>query len=154
MFAKAALASAVAVLVTALSLASSPPGEAHSHQASLQGTWKCISESSEGELTPEECFQTQKIIIEGRSIHLHMTQEVVKGTFVLSKEGMDITFVWSALGTIEEEKPEVRRLVKRVLYRIEGDRLTICINKLDDSRPTDLTPGPGKIVLVYKRDNR
>jgi uncharacterized protein (TIGR03067 family) len=152
MFAKATLASAVMALVTTLSLASAAPAAAHPDEDRLQGTWKIISQNEDGEPIPEREWKQDKIVIEGRSLLSYPEStdgkaDPVKGTYVLKKEGIDIVF----------EHPAIGRLVIPALYRVQGDRLTICVSPGPNDtfvRPPDLTPGPGKVVTVLQRARR
>jgi hypothetical protein len=55
--------------------------------------------------------------------------------------------------SIDSSGPAAAEVVP-ILYRVEGGRLTVCVNKAGKGRPRDLTPGPGKRVVVFRRDER
>jgi uncharacterized protein (TIGR03067 family) len=156
MFAKASLASAVAALVLTFGLASAAPAAAHPDEARLQGTWKLVAIGDDKKPAPgaanPKFLKLQgalKVVIKGRSFQFHMgpdkAKDVLPGTYSLNRDGIDFWF------------NEEAQVVCPAIYRLEGDRLTVCWAWNDGiflPRPGDLTPGPNRMVLVFQRDKR
>jgi uncharacterized protein (TIGR03067 family) len=80
-------------------------------------------------------------------------RRVQTGTFSLdpSSRGLDLVVeqhdAWDVGAT--PQKPTVPQTL-RCGYRVNGDLLTVCYTA-DKTRPSDLTPGAGRTVVVYER---
>jgi uncharacterized protein (TIGR03067 family) len=122
-------------------------------QARLQGEW-----------LPKYLLTTNGIEpypLKGRALDFtdnNFTQtegrrRVQAGTFSLdpSSRGLDLVVeqheAWDVGAT--PQKPTVPRTL-RCGYRVSGDLLTVCYTAGKD-RPSDLTPGVGRTVVVYER---
>jgi uncharacterized protein (TIGR03067 family) len=121
--------------------------DAGSDQVRIQGTWTLAESETGGEKIPPESLKArgvQMVFEEDRLIARMGDKTVTLGTFSLDPEKVPKTYdrVYND-GT------------KRLgIYRLEGDRLMICIAALDKERPTAFTtkPGDGVSLLVYIRE--
>ncbi len=92
----------------------------------------------------------EKVVVKGNALEFHVRKNgkvgVAHATFTLPGEGMDVSYV-----LFDPARP----VLVRAAYRLDGDRLTVCYPYATDaSRPSDVTPGPGKVVIVLERERR
>jgi uncharacterized protein (TIGR03067 family) len=99
-------------------------------EARLQGTWKVVSLESDGQPAPAEATKGAELIFEGNHYALKGGTEQFRGTFRLdatrTPRAIDATFT----------EPDGKEKGKAVgIYKLEGDRLTICWHQDGKERP-------------------
>jgi uncharacterized protein (TIGR03067 family) len=139
------LAGAALVVFASLSLA----GDAADEEATrLEGNWKFLSLSVDGEDAPQEFIQKGRWTIRGK--------EIIPG----SAEGkislkVDPAKSPKALDFTALDGPRKGKSLQ-CIYKLEGDRLTICVpegkgESSDPKRPEEFRSGPGRSLLVLER---
>jgi uncharacterized protein (TIGR03067 family) len=130
---KTYLIPALAALLVA-GTAKAQDADAKKDLQSLQGTWKVISTIDSGQEVPAERIAKMTIIIEGNKLRFRMEgePEVEEATFTL-----DPTKKPRAIDIVTTDRNGQGRTV-RGIYKIEGNRVTLCTNSAKDGeRPTE-----------------
>jgi uncharacterized protein (TIGR03067 family) len=110
--------------------------DAEKHLKPLQGDWQMVSLTSRGKSAPEKDLKGKIWRFEGdKLIPLDNKDDVAT---VKKPATLDITDKGAA--------------VNRCIYKIEGDKLTLCVGK-GDERPTEFTAADGKgwSLVVFER---
>ncbi len=117
----------------------------------LQGVWKCQRVVNDGKAIddPDNPTKEGTLTFCGDKVTAKDRKETGKGTFRI-KETSDpkrIDFV--------QKTPKGETEVWEGIYRLSGDRLTICLLPSGKGRPADFTtkPGDGRVLFELKRDN-
>jgi len=137
-----------ALLIVAGGLLTAPPGEERrADRETIQGTWLLVSSETEGQPVPAESLKTRpvRMVFEGDRVAAKMGEMSASlGTFTLD-ETHDPRWYDR---TYPDGSP------RRGIYRLEADRLTICIAALGKDRPAAFStkPGDGQSLLVYQRE--
>src|SRR5262249_23574834 len=112
----------------------------------MEGTWKTIVHEMNGRTsTKEEIEKSQgKIVIKGDKYDAFFGDKSEdKGTIKLdaSKKPRQIDAITGKSGTLKG------------IYKIEGERMTVCFGGLNKDRPTDFKTekGTGQMLLGYQR---
>ena len=101
--------------------------------AKWQGTWKAVSIEHDGKLTPPEKIQPIKLTVKGANYHFQNGEFSERGTY-----RFDPKHEPKALDIVVGEGPDKGK-VYLVIYKVEGDRLTICLEGANKSRPEQFT---------------
>ena len=113
--------------------------------SAFDGTWELVSQNRNG-----EAVSPRNVVL---TIRNGTWQEVIGG----EKIG------WSIRRTAGDPWPQIQRSTwehkgsgvqlrtrERGIYRLEGDRLTLCLVPRMDPVPADFEPGPRRWVEVYR----
>lgn len=122
-------------------------GEPATDSRTIQGSWVLVSSQTGGETVPAESLKARdvRMVFEGdRVIARTGDKAVTLGTFAL-----DPTKTPRAYDRVYSDGSP-----RKGIYRLEGDRLTVCIAALGGERPTAFAtrPGDGLTLLVYRRE--
>ena len=101
--------------------------------AKWQGTWKAVSMEHDGKSTPPEKLQPIKLTVEGANYHFQNGEFSERGAYKF-----DPKHVPKTLDIVVGEGPDKGK-VYLVIYKVEGDRLTICLESANKSRPKQFT---------------
>lgn len=113
----------------------------------LEGSWALVSEESDGSAAPEEIRRSAVLKIEGVKYSLHLGELKLTGRISLnptqSPKAIDL----------RDDDGVTPGGIRRGIYRIDGDRLTLCIARYDEKRPVTFSgaPGAGTTLQTWKR---
>ncbi len=119
------------------------PSVAEAELARHQGTWLVESFEREGELTAPEIVRTIRRIVKGKRV----IWEREGKTFAATALRLDPTATPAALDVIPEGGPYRDQPVLGI-YRLERDRLIICMSDPGKPRPTEFVSEPGSGVTL------
>jgi len=132
--------------------ADEPSKEVKEELERLQGTWILVGRELDGKKANEEELKTLdgKLIQKGnRFTYTSRGDEAGRrGTFKIDPTANPKQLEWTTMG--EEKRGKVL-----AIYKLEGDRLTICAGS-GDKRPREFTtkPGDGQVIIVYQRQKK
>jgi uncharacterized protein (TIGR03067 family) len=135
----------VSLLASALLLGADPAPKPAAGKGPLDGKWKVVALVSEGEVAPAEEIEDTRLIFLGRRYFIECSTVCYVGKLHLdpsrSPPVIDLAF-------IADRKPRTHGI-----YRLEGDRLTICWAEGDAPRPTSFASprGTGLRMLTLER---
>ncbi|REK19622.1 MAG: TIGR03067 domain-containing protein [Planctomycetota bacterium] len=115
--------------------------------AKWQGTWKAISMTHDGEETPKKKLEPIKLTVEGDNYHFQNGDFHERGTYRFYPEKDP-----KALDIVVGEGADKGK-VYLVIYKVEGDELTICLESANEKRPTEFSgeAGTGCVLEVWRR---
>ena len=115
--------------------------------AKWQGTWKAVSMEHDGKLTPPEKLKPIKLTVDGAKYHFQNGDFNERGTYKF-----DPAQEPKALDIVVGEGPDKGK-VYLVIYKLEGDRLTICLESANKNRPKQFTgkAGTGCVLEEWQR---
>ena len=131
-----------------LTAADAPPRKGKDDRDRLQGTWNVVSLVQNGKAVPREAIKGATLIFEGDHYGLKGGKEEYRGSFKLNQRAnpkqIDTTFV----DVDDREKGRAQGI-----YKLEGDRLTICWREGGKGRPKAFTsePDSGTRLIVVER---
>lgn len=133
------------VAASVVAFASSAP--VPDDQARIQGTWVVVSAERDGAPVPPESLKARevKMIFEANRIVAKMGEmSVTLGTFTLDSSKSPKTYD----RTYPDGTP------RRGIYKLDGDKLTICVSGLGKDRPSAFSTksGDGTSLVVYRRE--
>ena len=115
---------------------------------SLAGTWKLTSVAINAQSLSMEKLQEARLVVQGSKYSLVLGDIRLEMTHILKADkqpkAMDLTIA---------EGPE-KGNVFRAIYKLEGDKLTVCRNiKPDLERPSEFAtkPDTGLMLVVWQR---
>jgi uncharacterized protein (TIGR03067 family) len=113
-----------------------------------QGTWVAVSFRREGAETPEEIVRTITRTVVGD----HVTWKRVGKSFAGTTVVLDPTQKPPGIDVIPDGGPSRGKRVLGI-YRLEGDRLTLCMADPDKPRPRafEAEKGSGQTLMVFER---
>jgi uncharacterized protein (TIGR03067 family) len=138
---------AVALAAVCLLAASSEEDANKADIAKWQGTWRATSMENDGKPSTSEQLQKIKLTVEGTSYHFQNGTFSEHGTYnfaaAKNPKELDIT----AGDGADKGK------VYLVIYKVDGDDLTICLQADNKARPHEFTgrAGSGCVIETWKR---
>jgi uncharacterized protein (TIGR03067 family) len=115
--------------------------------AKWQGTWKAVSMEHDGKLTPPDKLKPIKLTVDGAKYHFQNGDFNERGTYKFDPAGEP-----KALDIVVGEGPDKGK-VYLVIYKVAGDRLTICLESANKNRPKQFTgkAGTGCVLEEWQR---
>lgn len=138
----------VALMLSSAAVAADQPAPGAKDQERLQGTWRVVALENEGKPVPAEAIKGATLTFTKDQYELKGGREEFRGRFKLhatqEPRGIDSTFV---------EADGKEKGVAVGIYKLEGDRLTICWRQGDKDRPREFgsKPESGLRLLVAER---
>jgi uncharacterized protein (TIGR03067 family) len=114
-------------------------------RTALQGSWLLISAERNGRRAPAEALTHANLVINSINV-IFVTGSGPEG------------WLWELDSNSEPRGIDLTQarggLVRRGIYKLEDEALTLCLAPPGEKRPADLTAGPetGCTLLVYRRD--
>lgn len=115
--------------------------------AKWQGTWKATSFESDGKSFPPEKLEPIKLTVDGDGYHFQSGDFHERGTYKFYPDRSP-----KALDIVVGEGPDKGK-VHQVIYKVDGDQLTICFEADGKNRPTEFTgkAGSGCVLEEWQR---
>ncbi|MEX0676569.1 MAG: TIGR03067 domain-containing protein [Pirellulales bacterium] len=115
--------------------------------AKWQGTWKAVSMEHDGKSTPPEKLKPIKLTVDGANYHFQNGDFNERGAYKFHPDQEP-----KALDIVVGEGPDKGK-VYLVIYKVEGDRLTICLESANKNRPKQFTgkAGTGCVLEAWQR---
>jgi len=139
----------LAVAITALSVTFAQAADDAVQQeiAKWKGTWKAVSMEHDGKLSPPEKLKSIKLTVEGANYHFQNGDFGERGTYKFHPDANP-----KALDIVVGEGPDKGK-VYLVIYKVEGQRLTICLESDNKNRPKEFTgkAGGGCVLEIWER---
>jgi uncharacterized protein (TIGR03067 family) len=112
-----------------------------------QGTWTALSFEHDGRQTPPEKLKPIKLTVAGDKYHFQNGDFSEHGSYKFNP-GVDP----KALDIVVGEGPDKGK-VYLVIYKVEGDTLTICLESDNKRRPQEFTgkAGTGCVLETWQR---
>jgi uncharacterized protein (TIGR03067 family) len=141
-------------LFTGLCFAADAKEDAAKDKEKLQGTWKVLKATKEGESKSDEDLKKLQVVIAGDKL-----------TFKDGNQGRDETFAFTIDPaqkpatidlTIEKAKLTTAKQTIKGIYELDKDTLKICVGLEGDKRPTEFKSGEksGTALLVLEREKK
>jgi uncharacterized protein (TIGR03067 family) len=137
-----------AAVVTAFAVSAAADDKAIEQEvAKWQGTWKAVSMEHDGKLSPPEELKPIKLTVEGARYHFQNGDFSERGSYRFDPDQSP-----KALDIVVGEGPDKGK-VYLVIYTVEGDRLTICLESAGKNRPKQFTgkAGTGCVLEKWQR---
>ncbi len=139
-------------LLAALSLGFAPapflaqkPTSVEADLKALEGEWEQVSEAVDGGAPMPPPYPISDVFAGGRLATTHGGEVASRWRVTLSP-----TATPKAMDILGESPDNFHGLLIRLVYRIEGDMLTVCYRP-NKPRPSGFEPGEGVRVVIYKR---
>jgi uncharacterized protein (TIGR03067 family) len=115
-----------------------------------QGVWHAISVDNDGQPTPAEKLEKIKLTVRGTDYHFQNGGYSERGTYKF-----DVAKSPRQLDIIVGDGPDKGK-VHQTIYKIDGDRLTLCFEAAGKARPAQFTgqAGTGCVLEVWQRSKR
>ncbi len=142
------LSVAVLTLAAASSFAAEKSDAVKETVAKWQGTWRAVKFEHDGKLTPPEKLKPIKLTVEGAKYHFQNGDFSEHGTYAFHPDEDP-----PALDIVVGEGADKGK-VYLVIYRVEGDELTICLEQENKHRPKEFTgkEGSGCVLETWQRE--
>jgi uncharacterized protein (TIGR03067 family) len=112
-----------------------------------QGTWRAVSMEKDGKASPSESLEKIKLTVTNTDYHFQNGAFSEHGSykFYASKSPKELDIV------VGEGADKGK--VYLVIYKVEGDELTICLESANKNRPKEFTgkAGSGCVLEVWQR---
>ena len=143
---------AIVAACLALVLAAQTPEPSPEVRAELerhQGVWRAVSFRREGKETPEAVVRSITRTADGDRVVWRRDGKSFSGSTVVLDPSADPKTI-----DVHADGGPGRDKVVRGLYKLEGDRLTLCTADPDEPRPTAFRADPGDrwTLMVFARD--
>jgi uncharacterized protein (TIGR03067 family) len=122
--------------------------------AKWQGVWRPVLMEHDGERTAEEKLKAIKLTVEDANYHFQNGDFSERGSYRFDPsqepKALDIVVGDGVVGEGEKGK------VYLVIYKVEGDQLTICLEADNKHRPTEFSgkKGSGCVLEVWQREKK
>jgi uncharacterized protein (TIGR03067 family) len=137
------------VLTVGLLMAAAAPkdDDAKKELKKLEGNWVMVSGEEKGTKLPEDTVKNAKLTIKGDKHTVKVGEETFVGTHKL-----DPTAKPKAIDATDTEGPFKGKTTLGI-YKLEGDRFTVCFAPPDKDRPKEFSTksGTGQFIHVWKR---
>ena len=139
--------SAALVVVGSFAVIAAEKDAAKEEIAKWQGVWRPVLMEHDGERTPDEKLNAIKLTVQDADYHFQNGDFSERGSYKFDPsqepKALDI-----AVGEDDGGK------VYLVIYKVEDDKLTICLRADNDKRPTEFTgaKGSGCVLEVWQRE--
>jgi uncharacterized protein (TIGR03067 family) len=138
---------AIALSACCLLGADAPDEAARRDIEQWQGTWQAVSMESDGKSTPDDDLKKIKLTVTGTDYHFRngAFSEHGRYKFEAAKSPKQLDIV---VGDGADKGK-----VYLVIYQIDAERLTICLEKANRNRPREFTgkAGSGCVLEVWRR---
>jgi len=116
--------------------------------AKWQGTWRMISMENDGKISPPEKLKGIKLTVQDSTYHFQNDDFSERG-----KYQFDPSMEPKTLDIVVDEGKD-RGKIYRVIYKVAGDELTICLRSDNKQRPIEFSgkAGSGQVLEVWKRE--
>jgi uncharacterized protein (TIGR03067 family) len=115
--------------------------------AKWQGAWQATSMLSDGKSMSDEQLKKIKLMVSGTDYHFQNGSFNERGRYKF-----DVAKSPKQLDIIVGDGADKGK-VYQVIYKVDGDRLTICLEKANSRRPTEFTgaAGSGCVLEEWQR---
>jgi RNA polymerase sigma factor (sigma-70 family) len=116
----------------------------------LQGTWVCVSLVIDGKTAAPERVKTTKLFLTNKRYRTERDGKVLFDSTYTIDPGKDPKWM-----DIMGQEDFAGKLTHGI-YRLEGDRLTLCYPRSEKARPTafESTKGSGRTLVVFRREGK
>jgi uncharacterized protein (TIGR03067 family) len=123
-------------------------GSAQEDLEKQQGTWVVVSFRHDGQDTPQEIVRTITRTVEGEHVVWKRDGKSFAGTALVLDPGQDP----KAIDVIADSGPARGKRVLGI-YKIDSNKLTLCMADLDQPRPRQFKAekGSGHTLMVFTR---
>jgi uncharacterized protein (TIGR03067 family) len=134
-------------LASALLAADAGKGAAEQDIKLWQGTWRVVSMETDGRVSPIDKLGSMKLTVEGLDYHFQNGDFNERGSYKF-----DATKDPRQVDIVVGPGPDKGK-VYLAIYQVQADKLTICLDVANRSRPTALTgkTGSGCVLEVWQR---
>jgi uncharacterized protein (TIGR03067 family) len=138
----------LAIVTLVCSLAADAADEAAQAEiAKWQGAWQAVSMETDGKMATPEQLEKIKLMVTGADYHFRNGAFSEHGTYRFHPNARP-----KQLDIVVGDGADKGK-VYLVIYKIEPDELTICLEKNNKNRPSEFTgkAGSGCVLEVWKR---
>ena len=139
--------SAALLVVGSFAVLAAEKDAAKEEIAKWQGVWRPVLMEHDGERTPDDKLKVIKLTVEDNRYHFQNGDFSERGTYRFDPSQQP-----KALDIVAGEGEKGKTYL--VIYQVEGDKLTICLESHNAKRPTEFTgkKGSGCVLEVWKRE--
>jgi len=140
------------ILVVVLSLAADAPKDnaVKKELKKVEGTWALSSGEDKDEKVADDVLKNASLTIEGNKHTFKIGDQTIAGTHTI-----DPTTKPKTIDAAHTEGPFNGQTLLGI-YKLEGDKLTVCLALPDKERPTEFTTklGTGTLLYTFKREKK
>ena len=133
-------------LLFTLAAAIPAAGDEKSDQKKFQGKWKIESGMQGGKAMPEEMLKSGILVVDGNKMKMTVTRDGKENT-------VELTFKLDPSKKPAAIDVDIHGMPGTGIYKLEGDKFTICHGEGGDPRPTEFASKEGSktALIVFKR---